>query len=149
MEFVIIAAVVLVLALCLGADIAIVPIMLMVFLIVLLLVIFGFFIYSAVRLAGTKSMKGKFVRISRAEGKKFDTAFYKIGENEFPNVFPCEVVMRSKIYIPDKICRLRYDGKRNEVFDLNAVCCVIFGLVLSSVSAVMMIFFLLTVIGVN
>lgn len=149
MEFVIIAAVVLVLALCLGADIAIVPIMLMVFLIVLLLVIFGFFIYSAVRLAGTKSMKGKFVRISRAEGKKFDTAFYKIGENEFPNVFPCEVVMRSKIYIPDKVCRLRYDGKRNEVFDLNAVCCVIFGLVLSSVSAVMMILFLLTVIGVN
>lgn len=50
MEFVIIAAVVLVLALCLGADIAIVPIMLTVFLIVLLLVIFGFFIYSAVRL---------------------------------------------------------------------------------------------------
>lgn len=97
MEFVIIAAVVLVLALCLGADIAIVPIMLMVFLIVLLLVIFGFFIYSAVRLAGTKSMEGKFVRIGRAESKKFDTAFYKIDENEFPNVFPCEVVMRSNL----------------------------------------------------
>lgn len=149
MEFVIIAAVVLVLTLCLGADIAIVPIMLMVFLIVLLLVILGFFIYSAVRLAGTKSMKGKFVRISRAEGKKFDTAFYKIGENEFPNVFPCEVVMRSKIYIPDKVCKLRFDSRHNEVFDLNAVCCVILGLILSSVSAVMMILFLLTVIGVN
>ena len=149
MEFVIIAAVVLVLALCLGADIAIVPIMLTVFLIVLLLVIFGFFIYSAVRLAGTKSMKGKFVRIGRAEGKKFDIAFYKIGENEFPNVFPCEVVMRSKIYIPDKVCKLRFDSRNNEVFDLNAVCCVILGLILSSVSSVMMILFLLTVIGVN
>jgi len=141
MEFVIIATVVLVLAMCLGADFVIVPIMFIVFLVVLLLVIFGFFVYSAVKLTGTKSVKGKFVRFGRAEGKKFDTAY--------PNVFPCEVVMRSKIYIPDKVCRLRYDGKRNEVFDLNAVCCVIFGLVLSSVSAVMMILFLLTVIGVN
>ena len=140
MEFVIIATVVLVLAMCLGADFVIVPIMFIVFLVILLLVIFGFFVYSAVKLTGTKSVKGKFVRFGRAEGKKFDTAFYKV---------PCEVVMRSKIYIPDKVCRLRYDGKRNEVFDLNAVCCVIFGLVLSSVSAVMMILFLLTVIGVN
>ena len=147
MEFVIIATVVLVLAICLGADFVIVPIMFIVFLVVLLLVIFGFFVYSAVKLTGTKSVKGKFVRFGRAEGKKFDTAFYKV--SEYLNVFPCEVVMRSKIYIPDKVCRLRYDGKRNEVFDLNAVCCVIFGLVLSSVSAVMMIFFLLTVIGVN
>ena len=134
---------------CLGADFVIVPIMFIVFLVVLLLVIFSFFVYSAVKLTGTKSVKGKFVRFGRAEGKKFDTAFYKVSDSEYPNVFPCEVVMRSKIYIPDKVCRLRYDGKRNEVFDLNAVCCVIFGLVLSSVSAVMMIFFLLTVIGVN
>ena len=146
MEFVIIATVVLVLAMCLGADFVIVPIMLIVFLVVLLLVIFGLFVYSAVKLTGTKSVK---VRFGRAEGKKFDTAFYKVSDSEYPNVFPCEVVMRSKIYIPDKVCRLRYDGKRNEVFDLNAVCCVIFGLVLSSVSAGMMILFLLTVIGVN
>lgn len=148
MEFVIISAVVLVLALCLGADFAIVPIMLMVFLIVLLLAIFGFFLYSAVRLAGKKSMKGRFVSIGRAVGKKFDTAFYKVGDSEYPNVFPCEVVMRSKIYIPDKVCKLRFDSRYNDVFDLNAVCCVILGLVLSSVSAVMMILFLLTVIGV-
>ena len=48
MEFVIIATVVLVLAMCLGADFVIVPIMLIVFLVVLLLVIFGLFVYSAV-----------------------------------------------------------------------------------------------------
>ena len=137
MEFVIIATVVLVLAMCLGADFVIVPIMFIVFLVVLLLVIFSFFVYSAVKLTGTKSVKGKFVRFGRAEGKKFDTAFYKVSDSEYPNVFPYEVVMRSKIYISDKVCRLRYDGKRNEVFDLNAVCCVIFGLVLSSVSVVM------------
>ena len=144
MEFVIIATVVLVLAMCLGADFVIVPIMFIVFLVVLLLVIFSFFVYSAVKLTGTKSVKGKFVRFG-----KFDTAFYKVSDSEYPNVFPYEVVMRSKIYISDKVCRLRYDGKRNEVFDLNAVCCVIFGLVLSSVSVVMMILFLLTVIGLN
>ena len=57
MEFVIIATVVLVLAMCLGADFVIVPIMLIVFLVVLLLVIFGLFVYSAVKLTGTKSVK--------------------------------------------------------------------------------------------
>ena len=62
MEFVIIATVVLVLAMCLGADFVIVPIMFIVFLVVLLLVIFSFFVYSAVKLTGTKSVKGKFVR---------------------------------------------------------------------------------------
>ena len=62
MEFVIIATVVLALAMCLGADFVIVPIMLIVFLVVLLLVIFGLFVYSAVKLTGTKSVKGKFVR---------------------------------------------------------------------------------------
>ena len=45
MEFVIIATVVLALAMCLGADFVIVPIMLIVFLVVLLLVIFGLFVY--------------------------------------------------------------------------------------------------------
>ena len=60
MEFVIIATVVLVLAMCLGADFVIVPIMFIVFLVVLLLVIFSFFVYSAVKLTGTKSVKGKF-----------------------------------------------------------------------------------------
>ena len=50
MEFVIIATVVLVLAMCLGADFVIVPIMFIVFLVILLLVIFGFFVYSAVKL---------------------------------------------------------------------------------------------------
>ena len=42
MEFVIIATVVLVLAMCLGADFVIVPIMFIVFLVILLLVIFSF-----------------------------------------------------------------------------------------------------------
>ena len=56
MEFVIIATVVLVLAMCLGADFVIVPIMFIVFLIILLLAIFGFFVYSAVKLTGTKSV---------------------------------------------------------------------------------------------
>ena len=82
MEFVIIATVVLVLAMCLGADFVIVPIMFIVFLVVLLLVIFSFFVYSAVKLTGTKSVKGKFVRFGRAEGKKFDTAFYKVNDSE-------------------------------------------------------------------
>lgn len=149
MEILVIVAVVVALALCLGADIAIVPIMLMVLLVLLLLIIFGFFVYSAVRLAKTKSVKGQFVRIGRAEDKKFDTAFYRINDREYPNAFPCEIVMRSKLYIPDKVYRLRYDSRRNEVFDLNAVCCIVLGLALSGVSAVMMILFLLTVIGLN
>lgn len=149
MEFLVIVAVVVALALCLGVDIAIVPIMLMVLLVLLLLFIFGFFVCSAVRLATTKSVKGQFVRIGRAEDKKFDTAFYKIDDRECSNAFPCEIVMKSKIYVSDKVYRLRYDSRRNEVFDLNAVCCIVLGLVLSSVSSVMMILFLLTVIGLN
>ena len=65
MEFVIIATVVLVLALCLGADFVIVPIMFIVFLVVLLLVIFSFFVYSAVKLTGGQRARNLIQRFTR------------------------------------------------------------------------------------
>ena len=78
MEFVIIATVVLVLAMCLGADFVIVPIMSIVFLVVLLLVIFGFFVYSAVKLTGTKSVKGKFVRSAGQRARNLIQRFTRL-----------------------------------------------------------------------
>lgn len=82
MEFVIIATVVLVLAMCLGADFVIVPIMFIVFLVILLLAIFSFFVYSAVKLTGTKSVKGKFVRFG-GDDDTFSTNSDRLELNDF------------------------------------------------------------------
>ena len=56
--------------------------------------------------------------------------------------------MRSRLYRHDKQYTVRLDRRHGEVFDLNAVCCTVVGLVLGGGSAVMMILFTLTVIGV-
>lgn len=70
MEFVIIATVVLVLAMCLGADFVIVPIMFIVFLVVLLLAIFGFFVYSAVKTYWNEKRERKVCAFRQGRGQE-------------------------------------------------------------------------------
>lgn len=148
MEYLVIAAVVIVLALCLGADIAIVPIMLLVMIAAALVFIFGFFVFSLVRLIGTKLAKGNFTRIGRSGKNRFDTAFYMVDGEEYPNVFPCEIIFRAKLYRTDKVVRLRLDKKHGAVYDANALCCTLLGFVLSGMSLVMIVMSLLKIIGV-
>ncbi len=148
MEMIVTAAIVIVLALCLGADLAIVPIMLMVIMTAVLIFIFFFFAVCAVRLLRTEKKRAFFSRIGQKGKDNFSRAFYNIGSEEYPNVYPCEIVMRSKLYRHGKEYTVRFDRRHGEVFDLNAVCCTVAGLVLGGGSAVMMILFTLTVIGV-
>ena len=148
MEIIVIVAMIVALALCLGADIMIVPIMLMAFIELVLLFILVFFIRSAIRLGGTKRTTGQFMRFGRAEDKSFDTAFNRVGNNDLSNAFPREIIMRSKIYIPEKNYQLRYDSRRNEVYDFDAVCCIFLGLFFSGLSFIVMTLFLTNFLGV-
>ncbi len=89
-----------------------------------------FFLYYFIRLLLSKRREGEFVRIDRPEGGKFDRAYYLISEGELPNVFPCEFVMRDKLYKKGKRVKLRIDAGKKRVFDRNAFTTIVLGTLL-------------------
>lgn len=106
-----------------------------------------FFVGCSVMLAGSKQKRAVFSRIEVRTGEdkkgKFDRACYLIEGREFPNAFPCEIVLKDKLYIQDKPVTVWLCEKRGMVFDRNAFAAVITGFiffaVICTVMAVMLI----------
>lgn len=125
MEYIVVIAVLVFLALLAGLTVEVISFWALGLIVLMLISFAAFFIYCTLVFAFSKSVVGRFVEIG--EGKHhFDCAFYEINGSEYPNMFPCEVVMRSKIYCRDKDVRLRLCSNRF-VIDANALLTIIFG----------------------
>lgn len=125
MEFLLVFAMIAIIMLLLGfgaGDI----IMLATYIIAVLVLLTGvFFVISLVFLMFTKRKRGVFSKIND-EGR-FPHAVYEIDGEEFPNIFPCEMVMRDKLYVPEKTVTLFYSKPRRAVIDKNAFITIIAG----------------------
>ncbi|MGN1089704.1 MAG: hypothetical protein ACI4Q6_04825 [Huintestinicola sp.] len=108
-----------------------------------LLVITGFFIYSAVLLAGTRKCTAAFSRIDKNPRGNFDTAYYLVEGKEYPNAFPCEVTLRKRIYRPDREVTVRLNEKKGCVFDGNGFTAAVVGIVFSLSSCAVIILLLI------
>lgn len=137
MELIIILIIVLVLALILGVSLSVIMLGIMFLLVLTLLFIVTFFSVCAVWLAGSRKYKGTLTKVDKNPKFKYNSAYYNIDGEEFPNVFPCEVILKKYLYKTDKTCVLRLNRKKKIVFDGNAYACVIAGLVLGVSSLVM------------
>jgi len=89
------------------------------------------FLYFFVRLMMSKRCEGEFTRIERRDKEKFDRAYYMTDDGELPNAFPCEFVMRDKLYRKGRKVRLRVDRSKKRVYDRNAFMTIITGTVLA------------------
>lgn len=134
MELLIILITLLVLALILGINLSVLMLGIMFLLILTLLFIVIFFTVCALWLAGSEKQNGTLVKLDKNPKFKYKSAFYNINGEEFPNVFPCEIILKKNIYKYDKSCVLRLNKKKKVVFDGNAYACVITGLVLGIAS---------------
>ncbi|MGN1120123.1 MAG: hypothetical protein ACI4Q4_07175 [Oscillospiraceae bacterium] len=76
-----------------------------------------------------------FSEIRERENGGFPQVWYSVGEEQFPNAFPCEVVFRDKIYVRDKPVKVRLLRRLKLVFDKNAVAAMIVGVVFCTPSA--------------
>ena len=85
----------------------------------------GFFVMSIVLLAVSRRVTAQFSRFD--EESRFPVAVYKIGDEELPNMFPREMVMRDKLYVPDKDVYVMYCRLRRAVFDKNAIITIVSG----------------------
>ncbi len=125
MEFLLVFALIVILMLCVGfgwGDI----LMLVLFVIAALTVLIGgFFLVCLALLLSSKKKRGVFLKMN--EEGRFPCAVYDIDGGEFPNVFPCEMILRNKLYVPDKTVTLYYIKLRCAVIDKNAFITIIAG----------------------
>lgn len=125
MEFLIVFALLAVIMLCIGFGIADI-LMLAVLIIAVLTVLIGiFFLICLSFLLFSKKKSGEFTGFN--EDGRFPRAVYKVDGEEILNVFPCEMVMRKKLYVPEKTVTLYYIKPRRAVADKNAFVTIIAG----------------------
>lgn len=125
MEFLLGFALIVILMLCMGFGIMDIAVLVMALSGVLIILIGGFFAVCLVMLMFTKKRRGVFVELN--EDGRFPCAVYEIGGERVKNLFPCEMVMRKRLYIPDKEIALLYFKPRRFAIDKNALLTIIVG----------------------
>ena len=121
-------AVIVMLLLCLGAELGLIAMVFVGLLCGAVLLMLGFFVFSAVRIMSCHKREAIFCKTEKFPGTKFDRAVYSVDGQECACVFPCEVVMRSRLYRSDKAVNVYYSEKKKYVYDKNAAVTVFAGL---------------------
>lgn len=140
MEFFVVLAIIIVLCIILGvgADVMIMGVLILIGLVIAAMAVF--FIAFGMLLLFSKKTDAVFLRIGKRDGGKFNTAFYKVEENEYPCFFPSEPKI---LYKKDKQCRVRLNKRFGLVFDTFSVvtCTVGFFFSISAAAAAVFIAF--------
>lgn len=88
------------------------------------------FLYCVILLLRTERHEAVFIRIDHPTPESsHKVAFYRIGDVEYPCLFPEEGILRAKLYRTDRTYRVRLLRKRECVFDRYAVITTVFGLI--------------------
>lgn len=125
MEFIIGYVMIAVIMLLMGFSIINIGIITLILMGALIILIGLFFVVCLVLMAMSRRRKAVFVSFD--EERRFAVAVYKIDGEEVPNLFPCEMIMRDKLYIPDKEVSLLYCKPRRAAIDKNALITIIAG----------------------
>lgn len=146
MEMLIVLVVVTVLLVILGisAEMLIVGFLGLLCLMMVALVLF--FAYCIIRMTKCQKCIGKLSEVTQNPKHGFSVPVYDIDGEKYENVFPCEIVMKKQLYYEGRECRLLLDEKRRKVFDGNARASSIVGIVISGISAVLLIFNLISML---
>ncbi len=131
MEAIIGIIVVFILLLCMGASIGFIASLALILVAAFIVFMAVFFVYATIVLVKGKRAKGRYVRSETGDKSKIPYAVYIIGENEYKNMLPLEVMFQNKIYQMDKEVSLILNEKIKRCFDANAVICCILGIIVS------------------
>ena len=125
MEYVIGFGLVALLMLCLGFGFGDVAMLLMWILAGAVVLTALFFTAMLFLLVTSKPVKAEFLRLD--DTKRFPAAVYRIGEQEFRNIFPGEMMMKKKLYVEGKRKRVLKSRIFGFVIDGNALATIIIG----------------------
>ena len=125
MEFLLGYALIAVIMLFMGFSIVHIAIMTLIIIGVVIVLIGAFFAVCLVFLAMSKRKTAVFTSFD--EEPRFPVAVYKIDGEDVPNMFPREMIMRDKLYVPDKEIKVLYCKPRRSAIDKNALVTMIAG----------------------
>lgn len=125
MEFIIGYVLIAVIMLCMGFSLMNIGVFTLLLIGVFIVLIGVFFSVCLVFLAMSRRRKAVFVSFD--EERRFPVAVYNIGGEEVSNLFPCEMIMRGKLYIPGKEISILYCKPRRAAIDKNALITIIAG----------------------
>ena len=108
--------------------------------------LFLFFAYCIIRMTQSRKCIGKVEKVDINPKYGFSTPVYEIDGENYENVFPCEVIMKKQLYYEGRECKLLLDKKRSKVFDGNARISSIVGILLSAVSFVMILSYMMEIL---
>lgn len=131
MEVILGIVIVVVLLLLLGVNIGFISILFGVIISMGILLMLGFFVFSAVRFLRSVRKTARFDGTESLGETKFDCAVYLIEGERYKNAFPCEVIMRNRIYKKDRDVTVRLYEKKSLVYDRNSAVTIAAGLVSS------------------
>ena len=125
MEFLIVAALAAIILLCLGVPLSDILMMLAALVCIAIVLTGLFFAFFLVVLLSSGKASAKFVRMN--EDGRYPCAVYKIGGKELKNLFPSEMVMKNRLYVPEKEISIRKCAFIKAALDKNAVMTIILG----------------------
>lgn len=144
-EYVIGFGLVAVIMLCLGFTLADVGMLLVWILAAVIVLTALFFTVCLFFLVTSKPAKAEFLRLD--DSKRFPAAVYRVDDEERRNVFPCETVMKKKLYVEGKKKRALKSRIFGFVIDGNALATIILGACVSIPSAYATIMWVIDFIG--
>ncbi|MCH5204498.1 MAG: hypothetical protein J1F03_07100 [Oscillospiraceae bacterium] len=125
MEYIIVLALLSIIFFCLGLSLGDVLMMLAVLLCAGIVFVGAFFLFSLVVLALSRKVTASFLKMND-EGR-YPCAVYKVGDSELKNLFPSEMIMKDKLYVPEKEIKIRRCVLFNAALDKNAVMTIVVG----------------------
>lgn len=128
MEFLIGYVLIAVILLCMGFELVQIGMFTLALVGVFIVLIGIFFVMCVVFLILSRPANAVFKEFD--EQRRYPVAVYKIDGEDVPNMFPCEMIMRDKIYVPNKEIRLLYCKPRRAAIDKNALITMIMGIVI-------------------
>lgn len=128
MEFLIGYVLIAAILLCMGFQLVQIGVFTLVIIGVFVVLIGAFFAVCVAFLIMSKRTSAVFTAFD--EERKFPVAIYRINGEDVPNMFPCEMIMRNKLYVPGKKIRLLYCKPRRAAIDANALITMIAGSVI-------------------
>ncbi len=125
LEFIIVTALIIFLLFLLGFSFGQITALFFGVLGIVIVLIGMFFAFCLVLLAASKKEKAVFAEFDKSS--KFPFAVYDIKGEKRKNLFPSEMVMREKLYVPHKSVYVRLCGLRKTVIDKNAFLTIVVG----------------------
>lgn len=142
MEFVLVAAVIIVLCKILGVSNFALVLGGLGIIEILILFMALFFVWHTINLIFTKRKKAAFSHFGTMLNGKIPVAYYSVDGTDLPCVFPKETGFSPNMYRQDKIYSVRYSRLLKKVYDIWAVLTCITGMIFSIGAVYFSVFFI-------